>query len=58
MKTKKREEYQTPFIEVVVLDNEISLVLNSDPFLPPLGPGDEIVSTNNENDFFNGYHEL
>ena len=39
-KNKKNTAYQTPQIERIVLDNEISLQLES---TPPVGPGGEIV---------------
>ena len=39
-KNKKNTTYQTPRIERIVLDNEISLQLDS---TPPVGPGGEIV---------------
>ena len=39
-KNKKNTAYQTPQIERIVLDNEISLQLDS---TPPVGPGGEIV---------------
>ncbi len=47
MKTTKKE-YIEPNIDVIVLDNEISLVLESST--PPIGPGDETF--NNTPDFF------
>jgi len=47
MKTTKKE-YIEPNIDVIVLDNEISLVLESNE--PPIGPGDETF--NNTPDFF------
>ena len=39
-KNKKNTAYQTPQIERIVLDNEISLQLES---TPPVGPGGETV---------------
>ncbi len=51
MKTKhikvERKAYSKPAIESVILDNEISLVLASDP---PAGPGEVINKTP---DYFN-----
>ena len=35
-----KQKYKTPKIECIVLDNEISLTLDS---TPPIGPGDETV---------------
>ena len=48
MKTLKRQ-YQPPLIELVKLDNEISLVLIS----PPIGPGEEGMSQQSPNYFNN-----
>jgi len=46
---KIKKAYATPKIELVWLDTEISLVLNSDP---PYGP-DELGHNNHTPDFFN-----
>jgi len=40
--------YSTPAIEMILLDNEISLVLASDP---PIGPGE--TNNNSRFDYFN-----
>ncbi len=40
--------YQTPSIDNIILDNEISLILASDP---PIGPGE--VKNNVAPDYFN-----
>jgi len=38
-----KKTYNTPEIEQVILDNEISLALES--VVPPVGPGDEQVQS-------------
>jgi len=48
MVTQKLRVYQTPCIEMIHLDNEISLVLASDP---PIGPGE--TKNNVAPDYFN-----
>lgn len=40
-KTEKRKIYSEPKIERIVLDNEISLALESNNGLPPIFPGEE-----------------
>lgn len=41
-----RLNYSTPKIEVILLDKEISLILNS---VPPEGPGESYLQINSQN---------
>ncbi len=47
----EKKKYFAPFVELIVLDNEISLALES---TPPLGP-DEGSNLNISPDFLNQY---
>jgi len=35
---KQKKKYEEPQVEVIDIDNEISLILNSDPNQPPWDP--------------------
>ena len=48
--SKMKRTYNSPKLECVKLDNEISLVLQS---APPAGPGESIRFVNNTPDFLN-----
>jgi hypothetical protein len=48
--TEMKRTYNSPKLECVKLDNEISLVLQS---APPAGPGESIRFVNNTPDFLN-----
>jgi len=37
---KQKKTYEEPVVEVILIDNEISLILNSDPNEPPGDPED------------------
>jgi len=37
---KEKKKYETPQVEIIDIDNEISLILNSDPNEPPGDPED------------------
>jgi len=54
----KKKKYQQPTIEMVQLDNEISLVLMSVDGNPPYGPGGEGASMQQVPPFFNSNDPL
>ena len=55
MKTSKKRVYTTPEIQVVNLDNEISLQLASDG---PVGPGEDESAFNTPNHFSNDPYKM
>ncbi|MFZ4726244.1 MAG: hypothetical protein ACOYMD_12445 [Paludibacter sp.] len=50
--TTEKRIYNSPEIELIKLDNEISLALQS---APPDGPGENIMFGSNTPEYFNNY---